>query len=45
MKALTAKFVPEQGIPVGDESDRLHRWGYRIYRELFNAATTAWTRD
>jgi hypothetical protein len=20
----------------GDETDRLHRWGYRFYRELFN---------
>ena len=36
-KALTAHFIPEQEIPAGDESDRLHRWGYRQYRELFNA--------
>ncbi len=36
-KALTAQFIPEEEIPAGDESDRLHRWGYHYYRELFNA--------
>ena len=36
-KSLTAQFIPEQEIPAGDESDRLHRWGYQKYRELFNA--------
>lgn len=30
-------FVPDNDIPSGDESSRLHRWGYRKYRELFNA--------
>ena len=30
-------FIPEDEIPAGDESDRLHRWGYRHYREMFNA--------
>ena len=33
----TPEYVPEQPIPPGDETDRLHRWGYRRYRELFNA--------
>ena len=33
---LTPRFVPEQYIPPGDETDRLHRWGYAHYRELFN---------
>ena len=33
---LTPRFVPEQCIPPGDETDRLHRWGYARYRELFN---------
>jgi adenine-specific DNA methylase len=33
----TPSFVPEQQIPAGDETDRLHRWGYRYYREMFNA--------
>ena len=30
-------FVPDDPIPPGDESDRLLRWGYRRYREMFNA--------
>ena len=34
--ALSPDFVPQQPIPPGDETDRLHRWGYRNYRELFN---------
>jgi adenine-specific DNA methylase len=33
---LSPDFVPEQEILPGDETDRLHRWGYRRYRELFN---------
>jgi adenine-specific DNA methylase len=32
----TARFVPEDVIPEGDESSRLHRWGYQRFRELFN---------
>jgi putative DNA methylase len=32
-----SKFVPDDEIPPGDETDRLHRWGYRKYREMFNA--------
>jgi adenine-specific DNA methylase len=28
--------IPNADIPPGDESRRLHRWGYRRYRELFN---------
>jgi adenine-specific DNA methylase len=35
-KALRPDFVPGDEIPAGDETDRLHRWGYRRYRELFN---------
>jgi hypothetical protein len=34
--ALTPGFVPDDEIPRGDETDRLHRWGYRHYREMFN---------
>jgi putative DNA methylase len=34
---LHPQFVPEDIIPNGDETERLHRWGYRHYRELFNA--------
>lgn len=29
-------FVPDDFIPPGDETDRLHRWGYRHYRDMFN---------
>ena len=29
-------FVPTETIPNGDETDRLHRWGYRHYSEMFN---------
>jgi putative DNA methylase len=37
LTALTAQFIPDQEILAGDETDRLHRWGYSLYRELFNA--------
>jgi putative DNA methylase len=37
MAKLTATFVPDDEIPPGDETDRLHRWGYKSYREMFNA--------
>jgi adenine-specific DNA methylase len=30
-------FVPDEAIPRGDETDRLHRWGYGHYREMFNS--------
>ncbi len=29
--------IPDDPIPSGDESDRLHRWGYYRYREMFGA--------
>ena len=29
-------LIPADAIPRGDETDRLHRWGYRHYHELFN---------
>lgn len=28
--------LPDDEVPSGDESDRLHRWGYRRYSEMFN---------
>ncbi|MBI4321458.1 MAG: DNA methylase, partial [Chloroflexi bacterium] len=34
---MATEFVPDDEIPRGDETDRLHRWGYRRYREMFNA--------
>jgi hypothetical protein len=30
-------FVPDDPIPEGDETNRLHRWGYRHFCELFNS--------
>jgi putative DNA methylase len=32
-----AEYVPDDAIPSGDETNRLHRWGYSRYREMFNA--------
>lgn len=34
---IRSKFVPDDEIPSGDETNRLRRWGYRWYREMFNA--------
>ncbi|NOT07740.1 MAG: DNA methylase [Gemmatimonadales bacterium] len=30
-------FIPDDDIPPGDETNRLLRWGYRKYRDTFNA--------
>ena len=35
-QAMEPRFVPTQDIPAGDETNRLHRWDYRRYRDLFN---------
>lgn len=35
-QAHVPTYVPEQEILSGDETDRLHRWGYSRYRDLFN---------
>jgi hypothetical protein len=35
-EALKAEFVPTEHILPGDETDRLHRWGYNNYYEIFN---------
>jgi adenine-specific DNA methylase len=37
LASIRAKYIPNEEIPKGDETDRLHRWGYKKYRELFNA--------
>lgn len=34
---MQLKYTPDDEIPPGDESTRLHRWGYRLYREMFNS--------
>lgn len=36
-KSVASDFVPTDAIPAGDETDRLHRWGYNEYRDLFNS--------
>ncbi|MBE9080300.1 DNA methylase [Romeria aff. gracilis LEGE 07310] len=33
---LFPSYVPEDDIPQGDETNRLHRWGYQQFKELFN---------
>lgn len=33
---LIPLYIPNESIPSGDESDRLHKWGYKHYREMFN---------
>ncbi|MEI6787866.1 MAG: DNA methylase [bacterium] len=33
---LRTKFIPDDVIPDGDETARLHRWGCRQYRDMFN---------
>lgn len=33
---MSPKFVPQDKIPMGDETERLHRWGYTKYSEMFN---------
>ena len=37
LRKIRPKFVPEDAISEGDETERLHRWGYKHYSELFNA--------
>ena len=32
-----AKYVPDDEIPSGDETNRLHRWGYTHYDQMFSA--------
>ncbi len=35
-RQMTPRFTPDDPIPPGDESTRLHRWGYQKYADLFN---------
>ncbi len=34
---MRPKYVPDDEIPSGDETNRLHRWGYTRYRDMFNS--------
>lgn len=36
LRSEKSLLVPDDDIPAGDETNRLHRWGYRRYREMFN---------
>jgi adenine-specific DNA methylase len=33
---LKPEFIPTDAIPAGDETGRLHRWGYEFYHQMFN---------
>lgn len=35
-RSLIPRFAPDVEIPPGDETHRLHRWGYRLWSDLFN---------
>ena len=35
-KQTTPTVTPDDAIPEGVETNRLHRWGYKYYREMFN---------
>lgn len=34
--SLSPAYLPEDHIPKGDETNRLHRWGYEQFKQLFN---------
>jgi adenine-specific DNA methylase len=36
LRGMRSKYIPEAEIPSGDETNRLHRWGYSHYRQMFN---------
>jgi hypothetical protein len=36
LRTVEPRFIPDDKIPGGDETDRLHRWGYQHYQEMFN---------
>jgi putative DNA methylase len=38
---LETTFLPTEAIPAGDETNRLHRWGYNFYSQMFNARQLA----
>lgn len=37
LSGMKTTYVPDDIILGGDETARLHRWGYQKYREMFNA--------
>jgi adenine-specific DNA methylase len=36
LAGLGPRFIPDDPVPPGDETSRLHRWGYQHYSEMFN---------
>lgn len=36
LRGMRPRFIPSDSIPEGDETERLLRWGYSRYRDLFN---------
>jgi putative DNA methylase len=36
LSEIDSDYIPETEIPDGDETSRLHRWGYSKFRELHN---------
>ena len=36
LSKTSSTYIPDAEIPSGDETNRLHRWGYTQYREMFN---------
>jgi putative DNA methylase len=36
LQTIAQTYVPTDTIPLGDETARLHRWGYQTYDQLFN---------
>jgi putative DNA methylase len=36
LKRIRARFIPDAAIEPGDETNRLLRWGYRKFRDMFN---------
>lgn len=36
LEELKDEYIPDDNIPAGDETTRLHRWGFDRYRQLFN---------
>ncbi len=36
LSGMKSIYIPGDEIPSGDETNRLHRWGYSHYRQMFN---------
>ncbi len=36
LSGMDSQYIPKAEIPSGDETNRLHRWGYSQYRQMFN---------